>query len=94
MLVLYENGPHRLMYFNVGSQLVNCLGNIRSCDFTEEVCHWGAGLLSLSLCLGFMEHKLSATATVPCLLPAMLPIVMVMGSSEAVSMAPIQCFLL
>lgn len=41
MVVLHENGPQRLMYFNVGFQLVNCLGKLRSCDFTEEVCHWG-----------------------------------------------------
>lgn len=41
MVVLHENGPQRLMYFNVGSQLVNYLGKLRSCDFTEEVCHWG-----------------------------------------------------
>lgn len=26
MVVLHENGPHRLMYFSVGSQLLNCLG--------------------------------------------------------------------
>lgn len=77
------NGPQRIIYLNIGAELVDCLGRARRCSVFGEGVKLGAGFEvsetqvrhCLSVCCLQIGCKLQCHAG---LIAAMLPVIMLM----------------